>query len=133
MSNDGRRVPLPALIGVVALLVTSALLPALSSAPGREIVLVADGMTFRAEDGAANPVIEVRAGDVVRVVLRNDEGGMRHDFALPALDVAIDLLDVGETGAVTFVAPAEPGEYEYICRPHALMMRGVLRVLPAGA
>jgi len=130
MSIYGRRVSLPALVGVVALLVTGALLPVLSSTPAREVVLVADGMAFRTADGAANPVIEVRAGEVVRVVLRNEERGMRHDFAVPALGVAMDLLGFGEADAVTFVAPAEPGDYEYVCRPHAPMMRGILRVAP---
>lgn len=133
MSIYGRQIPGKVLAALVLLLVVSGLLPVLSSTPAREIVLVADGMTFRAEadPSVANPVLEVRAGEVVRVVLRNEERGMRHDFAVPTLGVALDLVDWNAQDAVTFVAPSEPGDYEYHCTPHWLTMRGVLRVLPA--
>jgi plastocyanin len=134
MSIYGRQVPVPALAALVVLLVVGGLLPVLSSTPAQEIVLVADGMAFRVEGGpaSANPVIEVRAGEIVRIVLRNEERGMQHDFAVPALGVALDLVAWTDQRTLTFVAPSEPGDYEYICRPHQLMMRGVLRVLPAG-
>ncbi|MEO0446326.1 MAG: plastocyanin/azurin family copper-binding protein, partial [Verrucomicrobiota bacterium] len=43
---------------------------------------------------------------------------------------ATDLLDQGETEELTFTAPAEVGEYPYICTfpGHAMIMRGVLTV-----
>ena len=131
MSIYERQVPMPALAGLVLLLVVGGFLPVLSSAPAREIVLVADNMTFstEADPSGLNPVLEVRAWEVVRVVLRNEERGMRHDFAVPALGVALDLVDWNRQGAVTFVAPSEPGDYEFICHPHQLMMRGILRVV----
>jgi plastocyanin len=130
MSIYGRRVPVPALAGLVLLLIVVAL-PVVSSGPVREIVMVADGMAFRAEadQSQTNPVIEVQAGETIRIVLRNEERGMRHDFAVPVLGIALDLVEWGDQNAVTFVAPSQPGDYEYVCQPHRVMMRGVLRVV----
>jgi plastocyanin len=61
-------------------------------------------------------------------VLRNEERGMAHDFAVPALDAVTRLLDWNESDTVTFDVPRTPGTYEYVCRPHLLMMRGTLLV-----
>jgi plastocyanin len=48
---------------------------------------------------------------------------------VPAIDVATNILNWNQRDAVTFEAPKEPGTYEYVCRPHLLMMKGVLRVI----
>ena len=41
-----------------------------------------------------------------------------------------DVLGPGESESVTFQAPSEPGDYEYVCTfpGHFAMMRGVLLV-----
>ena len=131
MSVMGRRVSLKAaVIAVAVLLVFAALLPAASRTWSREITLVAKGMTFYLEGhpDAPNPTIRVKAGELVRVVLRNEDRGMKHDVAVPAINVAMKVVDWSERGEVTFDVPAIPGTYEYVCRPHLLMMRGTIQV-----
>ena len=130
MSILGRKVSGKVLAALVATMVVAALLPVMTTTPAREITLVARNMAFYADGDFEhpNPVIAVRAGERVRVVMRNDERGMTHDFALPAADARMDLLDWNEQGEVTFEAPATPGIYEYACTPHRLMMKGTLKV-----
>mgnify|MGYP001343543329 FL=1 len=121
------------LIGVLAaLMLSAALLPALSSPPAREVSLVVKDMAFYLEGDlqTPNPTIEVKAGERVRVVLRNQDRGMRHDFAVPSLDVALKTTNWNESADVVLDAPIQPGTYEYVCRPHSLMMRGTIRVIP---
>lgn len=131
MSVMGRKVSARTVVAIVALMVFAALLPLASRTPAREVTLVAKGMAFYVEGDSdtPNPTIVVKAGEHVRIVLRNDDRGMTHDFAVPAIDVAMDAIDWNERGEVTFDVPASPGTYEYACRPHLLMMRGLVRVL----
>ena len=131
MSIWGHRVSMKAVSALVGVLVAMALVPALSWGPDREIVLVVRGMAFysEAQPGVPNPTLEVRAGERVRVVLRNDDRGLMHDFAVPVLNRGLDPIRWNETSEVIFTAPATPGSYEYVCRPHALMMRGRLEVI----
>jgi plastocyanin len=130
MSVWGRSVPLKAVAALVTLLVLAVLLPAMSETPSREVVLVVKQMAFYLEggDGTPNPTIVVRAGERVRILLRNDDRGMTHDFAVPTLNAAIEAIDWNESEALVFEAPSQRGSYEYVCRPHMLMMRGTLRV-----
>ena len=132
MSVLGQRLSAKAIGALVGLMVLAALLPALSSTPAREVTLVAKGMAFYLEDDlqTPNPVIEMKAGERVRVVLRNQERGMTHDFAVPALDVASNPASWNESQEVVLEAPSKPGTYQYVCRPHSLMMKGTIRVLP---
>ena len=117
-------------IPIMAALLLAVALPALTSTPTREVTLVARGMAFYIEGdlGTPNPTIEVKAGERVRIVLRNEDRGMTHDFAVPALAAAMDAIRWSESADVLFDAPETPGTYQYECRPHRLMMRGVLRV-----
>jgi plastocyanin len=127
----GRKVSVKAVAAFVVLMVAIAgLLPVASKATPREVVLVARDMAFYVETDpkTPNPVIEVKAGETIRVVLRNRDRGMTHDFAVPAVRAAMDELGWNEEDDVTFEAPDEPGSYEYVCRPHLLMMKGTLRV-----
>ena len=132
MSVLGQRLSAKAIGALVGLMVLAALLPALSSTPAREVTLVAKGMAFYLEGDlkTPNPVIEVKAGERVRVVLRNQERGMTHDFAVPALDVALNPVTWNESEELLIEAPGKPGTYEYVCRPHSLMMKGTIRVVP---
>ena len=68
------------------------------------------------------------AGERVRIVLRNRERGMVHDFAVPVLQAVLDPVRWNEDGDVVFSAPATPGTYRYHCRPHEAMMNGELIV-----
>ena len=114
----------------VAVLLFAVLLPALTTSPVREITLVTRGMAFYIEGDAStpNPTIEVKAGERVRIVVRNQDRGMTHDFAIPAITAAMNASRWNESSDVTFDVPETPGTYQYECRPHRLMMRGVLRV-----
>jgi plastocyanin len=95
----------------------------------REVVLVARGMAFYAEGReVANPTIHVRAGDRVRIVLRNQAAGFRHDLSVPSLGAAMPLVDPASNGVLEFDAPRHPGRLVYECRPHAQMMRGIIEV-----
>ena len=131
MSTLGRTVSGKVVGGFAALIVVAALLPLVSQSTTREITLVADDMAFYLEGDPSrpNPTIEVKAGERIRVVLRNEERGLIHDFALPAAGAGIDALGWNERGDVTFEVPDVPGNYEYVCRPHLLMMKGVMTVV----
>ena len=125
-----QTVPARAIAAMAAIMLLAVLLPALSSTPTREVTLVAKGMTFYLESDPStpNPTLEVKAGERLRVVLRNQDRGMTHDFAVPAVAAAMHALDWNQSGEVTLDVPDMPGTYEYMCRPHALMMRGTIRV-----
>ena len=132
MSILGRKIPGWVGAAVAALLVVVTLLPVMTRSVDREVTLVARGMAFYLENDARtpNPSITVKAGETVRVVLKNEDRGMTHDFAVPALNASLDLTSWNEGDEVTFDVPAEPGTYEYVCNPHRLMMRGTITVVP---
>lgn len=100
--------------------------------PTREIVLVARGMSFVLEEApdVPNPPIQLRAGERVRLVLRNEAPGLLHDVVIPDFGVELEQMRAGETRELTFTVPAVAGQHEYRCRPHAEMMRGVVDVVP---
>jgi plastocyanin len=75
-----------------------------------------------------NPTLEIKAGERVRIIFRNQDRGLTHDFAVPILRKRTDAIDWNETDDVTFSVPTRPGTYEYECQPHRLMMRGTIRV-----
>jgi len=131
MSVFGRQVSGKTVAGIALLMIVTALLPVMTSAPARDIVLVTKDMAFYldGDPSTPNPAIEVKAGERVRIVLRNQERGVMHDFAVPSLRSAIDGLQWNEQGEVTFDVPDVPGNYEYVCRPHLLMMKGVIKVV----
>jgi plastocyanin len=98
--------------------------------PARDVTLVATGMAFVLPDepNAVNPPLTFRPGERVRLILRNEAPGMRHDVAIPAWDVAVDPVGFGERAEVTFTVPADASRVDYHCRPHAAMMRGQVDV-----
>jgi plastocyanin len=130
MSILGRKIPGKVAAALAVAMVVGALLPVMTQTPTREITLVVRDMAFYLEGDfeQPNPVIEVKAGEHVRVVVRNEERGMTHDFAVPAVAAGMDPLKWSEAGEVTFDVPTTPGTYEYVCRPHLLMMKGTLKV-----
>lgn len=129
MSFWGHRVSAKLVITAVTVLLLGVLAVAVTREEPREITLVARGMAFYLENGdLPNPTITVKPGERVRIVLRNEERGIRHDFAVPSLRAALDPLGWNESGSVTLDAPEVPGLYEYWCRPHKMMMRGKIVV-----
>jgi plastocyanin len=115
---------------MAVLMILVVLAPALSKTPTREITLVARGMAFYLESdpNTPNPTLDVKAGERVRIILRNQDRGLTHDFAVPGLRKRTDEIEWSETGDVAFSVPKRPGTYQYECQPHRLMMRGTIRV-----
>ena len=98
--------------------------------------------------------IRAKAGQKIRVVFTNTSSVMPHNVVILDAASAIDRVGVaamtaenyipedeailaytsvagpGETVEVAFTAPAEPGEYPFICTVpgHYYMMRGILKV-----
>lgn len=131
MSILGRRLTAGPVAVVAAIFILGWGLAAVTTrGRAREITIVAKGMAFyvAGDEERANPVIEARPGETLRIVLQNRDRGMTHDFAVPALEAATAALGWNEQDEVTFDVPSEPGTYEYVCRPHLLMMKGTLRV-----
>jgi plastocyanin len=117
-----------AAVGIIALLAGVLVLSARSPAP-RELRIVARDMTFYLEgQPAANPTLRLRAGESIRLVLRNEDEGMTHDFAIPGIGAATKRLEAGEEASIAFRAPARPGTQPYTCRPHARIMRGTILI-----
>lgn len=86
-------------------------------------------MTFYIEgQSEPNPTLRLRAGESVRLVLRNDEAGMTHDFAVPAWRAATKRIESGEQATVTFRVPVGVTSATYTCRPHWKIMRGTISV-----
>ena len=121
-----------AAVALVCAATIAAIVPRASSSnrsPVHEIRLVVRDMTYYVEGNSApNPALTVRRGEQVRVVLRNEDAGMTHDFAVPAWNARTPRLDGGEEAVVQFQASEQPGVWTYSCTPHGQMMRGTLRV-----
>lgn len=119
-----------ATFGCAALLpIVAASRPTGAAAP-REIRVVAKDMAFFVEgDPAANPTLRFKAGERVRLVLRNEDAGLTHDLAIGAWKVGTKTLtDKGAESAIEFRVPDERGSTPYQCTPHAQMMRGTIQV-----
>lgn len=95
----------------------------------REIRLVVRDMAFYLDgQDDPNPTLRLRAGENVRVVLRNDDAGMRHDFTIPGWEAATKRIESGQEATVTFRAPDRGSSQTYTCRPHSSIMRGTILV-----
>lgn len=131
MSILGRRLSPRVVLLVASCLIIGSLIPVLSRTEVREIRLVARDMSFYLADdpGTPNPTITVRAGESVKIVVQNDDRGIRHDFAIPVWKAATATLSWSERGELSITAPKTPGSFEYVCQPHQAMMRGLIRVV----
>lgn len=124
------------LVGVSAIVLVGAVTIAaivpkavLSRRPVHEIRLVARDMAYYADGkGAPNPTLTVARGEQVRIVLRNEDPGMIHDFAVPSWNAVTRRLAAGEETVLQFNAPEQPGLGTYSCTPHGELMRGTIRV-----
>ena len=130
MSILGHKVSTKLVATSAGLMLLAALLPALTMTPTREVHLVVKGMAFYLETDleTPNPTIEVKAGERVRVVVRNDDRGLTHDFTVPVAGAMTKEITWNQSGEVVFDVPETPGTYQYVCQPHRLMMRGTIRV-----
>ena len=119
-----------------AALIVAALLPIVASSrrtgtpSPREIRIVVRDMTFYVEgQDEPNPTLRVGAGEQIRLVLRNEDRGMSHDFAVSSWQVMTPLLNApGAEAVVEFRVPQRRGSYTYGCKPHATIMQGTIQV-----
>ncbi len=119
-------------LGVVLLLAVVTL-PSLVADPGpppREIVLVARNMAFYLDGNPTpNPTLRLKAGERVNIVLRSEDAGITHDFAVKSWDVGTAFLSGKGVASVTFLVPERTGEpQQYSCTAHATMMRGAIEI-----
>jgi plastocyanin len=118
-------------IGIAAVAATRLPMRASStSSDPRELNLVVRDMTFYVEgQQEPNPTIVLRAGEQVRLRVRNEDAGMRHDFVVRAWTVGTRMLeDRGQEDTIVFRVPDTKGTAAYTCTPHPKMMSGMLRV-----
>jgi plastocyanin len=120
--------------GVVltAAAVVVSFLPMLASSDldkAREIRLVARDMTFYLEGSTEpNPTLAFRAGEKVRLILKNEDAGIDHNFSIPTWDASTKLLEGRGEDAIEFKVPKRKGSEKYTCTPHSEMMRGTIRI-----
>ena len=90
----------------------------------RSIVLEIQNMAFRNN----NPTIYLNRGETVKFVIHNLDRGMKHNFTIEGTDLRTPLLEYNEKGSILFTAPTTEDERVYFCIPHALHMKGLLRI-----
>jgi hypothetical protein len=125
-------------VGLAALLVLGgivAVLPSMARSAEREVVVVAQQMSFFVgEGGIPNPVIRLSPGERVRITLISADPGFDHDFVVEAWDVRTPMLRGEGRASIVVQAPDEPGSsVEYVCSAHAAMMRGTIEVVAPDA
>jgi plastocyanin len=122
------------LVGLAAVLIVGLVaLPSLvadPAMPAREIVLTARNMAFYLDGNPTpNPTLTLKAGEQVTIVLRSEDAGITHDFAVKSWDVASAFLSGKGAVSVSFRVPDTRGTaQEYVCSAHAVMMRGRIEV-----
>ena len=118
---------------VAAAMIAAALLPMIGVSREadrvREVRLVVRDMTFYLEgDEQPNPTLKFRAGERVKVVLRNQDEGMEHDFKIRPWEVGTRVINGKGADSVTFTVPQLRGTQVYSCTPHPSSMRGVIEI-----
>ena len=89
----------------------------------RTVVLTAMDMKFN----ISNPTVVIAPGEVIRIVMRNEDPGMKHDLVIPQLGLRTPVLEPGEEAVLEFRAP-RTGSLEYLCSFHPISMRGFLSI-----
>ena len=89
----------------------------------RTIVITAKDMRFN----VTNPTITLAPGELVRIVFRNEDPGMKHDLMIPDLGLGTRVLKAGEETVLSFRAP-KSGLFSCHCSLHPVSMRGAFSV-----
>ncbi len=94
------------------------------SDPVTEVTVVAEDIRFDLER------IVVPAGEEVTITLDNRDQGIGHNIAvsLPDGEAATEVESGPEEQTLRFTVP-EPGEYDFVCDPHASTMKGVVEAV----
>ena len=92
----------------------------------REVRIVVKDMTFYVNgEQTPNPTLRFKAGERIRLVLRNEDTGMTHDFVIKEWNIATETLtEKGAEDTVVFRVPKQRASTAYRCTPHAEMMKG---------
>lgn len=129
---QGKTVRVFGFVGVIALAILAGALFATGassdrSGDPREVHLVARNMSFYlAGSDTPNPTLRFKAGEKIRIVLRNEDAGMDHDFVIGQWKVGTKLLEGKGQDTVDFRVPSTRGSESYTCTPHTQMMTGAI-------
>lgn len=130
MNGTMGRIVLIAVVAVAAAAWLPSVVTSRETPKPRDIRIVVKDMAFYANGGALpNPTLTFKAGEEIRLVLRNEDGGMTHDFSVKAWQVGTKTLSAkGEEDVIVFRVPDSRGTIAYQCTPHSEMMRGTIQV-----
>ena len=64
----------------------------------------------------------------MRLVLKNEDAGIDHDFSVAAWDAKTKILEGRGEDTILIKVPAKKGTEPYTCTPHSEMMRGTIRI-----
>ncbi len=129
MSPRGRIVT-AVVLGLLSVGLVGLVTPA-ADPVSREITLVARDMAFYLSEqtqAGPNPTLRLKVGEQVRIVLRNQDPGIVHGFAIKPWNVMMTSRH-DEAVSMLVRAPRRPGRYEYVCTPHSTLMAGVIDVV----
>jgi len=92
--------------------------------PVTEFTIVAEDLRFDLDR------IIVPAGEEVTATIDNRDSGIGHNLAvsLPGGEAATEIENGPIEQTLTFIAPP-PGEYDFVCDPHASTMEGVVEAV----
>jgi len=124
------RIATAVVLGLLSVSLVGLVTPA-ADPVSREITLVARDMAFYLSgqtQAGPNPTLQLKVGEQVRIVLRNQDPGIVHTFAIKPWNVSMTLRH-DETASMLVRAPRRPGRYEYVCTPHLMLMTGVIEVV----
>jgi plastocyanin len=95
--------------------------------PVTEFTIVAEDLRFDLDR------IVVPAGTEVTATIDNRDDGVGHDLsvALPDGEAEMDVEAGPVEQTLRFTVP-EPGEYDFVCDPHAATMKGVVEAVSPG-
>lgn len=96
----------------------------------RDVRVVVRDMAFYVDgQETPNPTLRFKAGEKIRLVLRNEDGGMNHDLVISDWDVATKTLnEKGQEDTIVFRVPRSRSTAGYKCTPHPQMMQGSVQV-----
>ncbi len=93
--------------------------------PGSEqhtVILISQDMEFRSK----NQELRFPPGSRLHLIFRNQDRGIRHQLAIPELDVETPIIRSGEEVSRTFVLPRQDTILQIECPLHPMMSSRIL-------